>query len=324
MPAEAPLLTVENLKVTFATELGSIVAVNDVSFSVHRGEVLGIVGESGSGKTVSVLSILGLLGKHGVRIEGSIRFAGTELVGMPEAGLRRIRGRDIAMIFQDPMTAMTPVYSVGRQIVEQIRVHQKVSRANAWTQATDLLAAVGIPDAGSAVHRFPHELSGGMRQRAMIAMALSCNPSVLLADEPTTALDVTIQAQILELLLKLQQDFRSAIILITHDMGVIAEIADQVAVMYAGGIVERGSKAALLEAPRHPYTQGLLASIPPIDGERLPRLPSIGGIPPSLLNLPRGCPFSPRCPKVEGRCLTAPPPLRGREHAYACILGDAR
>jgi peptide/nickel transport system ATP-binding protein len=222
------------------------------------------------------------------------------------------------------MTAMTPVYTVGRQIVEQIRTHEGISSRQARARAVELLAAVGIPNPRGAAERFPQELSGGMRQRAMIAMALSCQPAVILADEPTTALDVTVQAQILDLLLKLRADFNSAIILITHDMGVIAEIADDVIVMYAGRIVERGPKDDLMYNPRHPYTQGLIASIPPIDGVRLARLPSIGGTPPSLLKLPQGCAFSPRCAVTEDRCRTAKPALVGAGHAAACFREIAR
>ncbi|MCM2293131.1 ABC transporter ATP-binding protein [Allorhizobium sp. BGMRC 0089] len=319
MAADTPLLDVRNLAVTFSTEAGPVRAVDGVSFTVEAGQVFGIVGESGSGKTVSLLSVIGLLGKRGVTMEGSIRLNGRELIGLSEGEMRAIRGREIAMIFQDPMTAMTPVYSVGTQIIEQIRVHEKLSKKAARDRAIELLAAVGIPNPKAAVDRYPHELSGGMRQRAMIAMALSCNPSIILADEPTTALDVTVQAQILDLLLKLREDFNSAIVLITHDMGVIAEIADRVVVMYAGRIVESGEKDALLYTPRHPYTQGLLTSIPPLEGERLHRLPSIGGTPPSLLRLPPGCAFAPRCAYVHDRCISAKPVLTNAPHAYACF-----
>ena len=320
MAVEQPLLEVRNLNVTFKTEFGTVKAVDGISFIVEAGQVLGIVGESGSGKTVSLLSVLGLLGKRGVTMEGSIKLRGRELIGLSDREMRSVRGRDIAMIFQDPMTAMTPVYSIGTQISEQLRTHESLTRKGARDRAIDLLASVGIPNPKSAVDRFPHELSGGMRQRAMIAMALSCNPAVILADEPTTALDVTVQAQILDLLLKLRSEFDSAIVLITHDMGVIAEVADQVVVMYAGRIVEEGAKDTLLYSPSHPYTQGLLASIPPMDGERLHRLRSIGGLPPSLLNLPTGCAFSPRCPQVFDRCHTSRPALVGAPHAYACFL----
>jgi peptide/nickel transport system ATP-binding protein len=320
MAANYPLLEVKNLGVTFRTEFGTVKAVDGVSFTVEAGQVLGIVGESGSGKTVSLLSVLGLLGKRGVTMEGSIKLRGRELIGLSDREMRSVRGRDIAMIFQDPMTAMTPVYSIGTQISEQLRTHESLTRKGARDRAIDLLASVGIPNPKSAIDRFPHELSGGMRQRAMIAMALSCNPAIILADEPTTALDVTVQAQILDLLLKLRSEFDSAIVLITHDMGVIAEVADQVVVMYAGRIVEEGAKDALLYSPRHPYTQGLLASIPPMDGERLHRLRSIGGLPPSLLDLPVGCAFSPRCPHVFDQCQASRPVLIGAPHAHACFL----
>lgn len=316
----APLLEVKELTITFKTELGDITAVDGISYTVNAGQVLGIVGESGSGKTVSLLSILGLLDKQGARISGSIQLHGRELIGLSNREMRRIRGRDIAMIFQDPMTAMTPVYSIGTQIMEQIRTHERVSRSVARKRGIELLDAVGIPRPQLMIDRYPHELSGGMRQRAMIAMALSNHPSIVLADEPTTALDVTVQAQILDLLLKLRSDFNSAIVLITHDMGVIAEIADHVMVMYAGRIVEQGSKNEVLSSPHHPYSQGLLASIPAIEGERLKRLPSIGGMPPSLLNLPSGCAFAPRCPYAFEACKQSKPTRIGRGHVSACFL----
>jgi peptide/nickel transport system ATP-binding protein len=318
--AESPLLEVSNLKVSFRTKRGVVTAADGVSFTVGQREILGIVGESGSGKSISVMSVLGLINDPNAVIEGSIKFQGRELIGLPAKEMRRLRGSRIAMIFQDPMTAMTPVYTIGRQITEQIRVHEKISPKAALARAVDLLNAVGIPAPASAVGRYPHELSGGMRQRAMIAMALSCNPALLLADEPTTALDVTVQAQILELLLKLRQDFGSSVILITHDMGVIAEVADRVMVMYAGRIVERGTKSQLFADPWHPYTWGLLGSIPPLDGERLRRLPSIPGLPPSLLALPKGCSFGPRCRWRMAGCTEAQPALQATPHAGACFI----
>ncbi|MDR3518855.1 MAG: ABC transporter ATP-binding protein [Azospirillaceae bacterium] len=321
MATVPPLLEVTDLRVAFHTERGILQAVDGVSFRVEAEEIVGVVGESGSGKSVCLMAVLGLISGPYTHIEGSVRLMGRELVGLPNRELRKIRGRDMAVIFQDPMTAMTPVYTVGQQIVEQIRVHQPLSRKAAKARAIDLLDAVGIGAPAKAADRYPHELSGGMRQRAMIAMALSCNPRLLLADEPTTALDVTVQAQILDLILRLRSEFKSAVILITHDMGVIAEAADQVMVMYAGRVVERGSKNQLFANPLHPYTWGLLASIPPLDGERVHRLPSIGGLPPSLLDLPAGCAFSPRCRDVSARCQGERPVLdRHGDHARACFL----
>jgi peptide/nickel transport system ATP-binding protein len=317
---EVPLLAVENLSVTFRTEAGPVRAVDGISFAIGEREIVSIVGESGSGKTVTVMSVLGLLGDLNVAVAGSIRFRGRELVGMPQRELRALRGGDVAMIFQDPMTALTPVYTVGWQIEEQLRTHQQLSAKAAHERAIGLVAAVGIADPKAAVDRYPHQLSGGMRQRAVIAMALSCNPKLLLADEPTTTLDVTVQAQILELLLRLRQEFGSSIVLITHDMGVVAEVADRVMVMYGGRIVERGSKAGVLGEPQHPYTAALLESIPPLDGPRPRRLPAISGSPPSLLNLPPGCAFAPRCRFRMPVCMRRPALVEGESHAVACFL----
>jgi peptide/nickel transport system ATP-binding protein len=317
--ANAPLLEVLNLKVSFRTKHGLVTAADGVSFTVGQREIVGIVGESGSGKSISVMSVLGLINDPNAVIEGSIKFEGRELIGLPAREMRRLRGNRIAMIFQDPMTAMTPVYTIGRQITEQILVHDKISKRAALARTVDLLNAVGIPAPAVVANRYPHELSGGMRQRAMIAMALSCNPALLLADEPTTALDVTVQAQILELLLKLRADFGSSVILITHDMGVIAEVADRVMVMYAGRIVERGTKRELFADPWHPYTWGLLGSIPPLGGPRLKRLPSIPGLPPSLLALPKGCAFGPRCRWRMDLC-EAKPGIGETAHAGACFI----
>ncbi|MDE2274673.1 MAG: ABC transporter ATP-binding protein, partial [Burkholderiales bacterium] len=305
-PAPPPLLDVRDLRVSFRTEAGLVRAVDGVSFALERGEVLGVVGESGSGKSVSLMAILGLLGSSHVLVEGSVRFQGRELIGLPPSELRHVRGREIAMVFQDPMTALTPVHTIGAQVVEQLRAHTGLGRAAARARAIELLAAVGLPQPAAVYARFPHQLSGGMRQRAVIAMALSCNPAVLIADEPTTALDVTVQAQILALIDRLRHDFGSAVVLITHDMGVVAELADRVLVMYAGRVVERGSAADLFDEAWHPYTWGLLGSIPPLAGPRPRRLPSIGGLPPSLAALPPGCAFAPRCAVSSSRCAQRP------------------
>ena len=312
------MLKVRDLSVSFRTEQGVVRAVDGVSFDVAEGELLGVVGESGSGKTVSLLAVMGLITDPNAMIEGSIVYRDRELVGLPARAMRELRGREIAMIFQDPMTALTPVYTVGWQIAEQILAHEKTGKAAAWQRAIDLLAEVNIPNPQEAVHRYPHQLSGGMRQRVMIAMALSCNPALLVADEPTTALDVTVQAQILDLLRKLQKNHGSAIVFITHDMGVMAEIADRMMVMYAGRIVERGGKRDLFLSPRHPYTRALLDSIPPLSGEKPRRLRSIPGAPPNLLNRPAGCAFAPRCLQAFERC-SGEPALTSEAHAVACF-----
>jgi peptide/nickel transport system ATP-binding protein len=288
------------------------------------------VGESGSGKSVSMMSLLGLVSGPHVEVEGSVRLRGRELIGLAPGELAAVRGRDIAFVFQDPMTALTPVYSIGWQIVEQLRVHTDLGAAAAKTRAIELLAAVGMPGPVQQFDRFPHQLSGGLRQRAVIAMALSCNPSVLIADEPTTALDVTVQAQILDLIHRLREELGSAVVLITHDMGVVAELADRVMVMYAGRVVESGALRALFEAPAHPYTWGLLGSIPPIRGPRPVRLPSIAGMPPSLTRLPAGCAFAPRCAHRDARCDQRPAllPLAAstagepHDHLAACVLTE--
>ncbi len=311
-----PILQVRDLRVSF----GAVQAVDGVSFDLAAGEILGVVGESGSGKSVTLLSMLGLLGHTAARVQGSVRFKGRELVGLAPRELQAVRGREIAMVFQDPMTALTPVFTIGAQIVEQLRTHLPLSRAAAKARAIELLAAVGLPSPATQFQRYPHELSGGMRQRAVIAMALSCNPAVLVADEPTTALDVTVQAQILELIHRLRSDFGSAVVLITHDMGVVAGLADRVMVMYAGRVVERGTARALFEDAWHPYTWGLLGSIPPLHGPRPARLPSIAGTPPALDRLPTGCAFSPRCAVASDRCQTRPTLPSDGAHAAACVL----
>ena len=317
-----PLLSVRGLGVAFRTAQGRAHVAEAVSFDVNRQEIVSIVGESGSGKTVTSLAVMGLITDPNAEIGGSIAYAGRELLGLSPAALRRVRGKGIAMIFQDPMTALTPVYTVGWQIEEQIRAHGGVSRRTARARAIELLGEMGIADPRAAVNRYPHQLSGGMRQRVMIAMALSCNPALLIADEPTTALDVTVQAQILRLLQRLRADFGSSVILITHDMGVVAEVADRVMVMYAGRIVERGPTPDLFRAPGHPYTKGLLASIPPMRGPKPHRLASIPGTPPSLADTPQGCPFQPRCPSRHARCAQRPPLFRRGAQDIACWLVD--
>jgi oligopeptide/dipeptide ABC transporter ATP-binding protein len=301
------LLTVDGLKVQFATVDGMVHAVDGVDFELDRGKVLGIVGESGSGKSVTALTLLGLTRDKNSRFEGKIDYKGQDLLELDEDELRKYRGAELAMIFQDPMTSLNPVYKVGHQIVEMITTHEEVDRRQARKRAVELLRQVGIPQPEDRVDNYPHEFSGGMRQRAMIAMALACNPDILIADEPTTALDVTIQAQIIELIDKLKDDFNSSVILITHDLGVVADIADEIIVMYAGRVVERGSKRQLFYDPQHPYTWGLLGSIPRLDRPKAERLHSIAGAPPSLIQLPQGCKFRPRCPHAFDKCMQEPP-----------------
>jgi peptide/nickel transport system ATP-binding protein len=314
--SSAPLLSVSDLRVGFATEGGLLQAVDRVSFDLRSGEVLAIVGESGSGKSVTAQTIMGLTRSKNSRIEGSVKLDGEELTSAGDAELRRVRGDRIAMIFQDPMTSFNPVYRIGRQIVEAIRAHRgDVGKEEARAQAIELLDSVGIPDAERRVDAYPHEFSGGMRQRAMIAMALALEPEVLIADEPTTALDVTIQAQILQLLEQLNRERGLATILITHDLGVVAEVADRVLVMYAGKVVEEGTLDEIFYDPQHPYTWGLMGSLTRLDRPRPHRLPQIGGVPPSLLELPEGCSFRPRCPHEFSKC----PQLPGLE----ARLGDA-
>ncbi len=317
------LLEVKGLKVRFTTEDGVVRAVDDVSFELDRGNVLGVVGESGSGKSVTAMTILGLTRDKNTAFEGEVLYRGENLLALPEARLREVRGNEIAMIFQDPMTSLNPVYTVGDQIVEAITTHEQASKQEAKRRAVELLRQVGIPNPQERVDDYPHQFSGGMRQRAMIAMALSCNPDVLIADEPTTALDVTIQAQILELLDRLRADFDSAVILITHDLGVVAEVADEIAVMYAGRIVERASKRQLFYDPQHPYTWGLLGSIPRLDRPKPKKLASIEGMPPSLINPPQGCKFRPRCPHSFEKCIEEPELanlVEGRGHLDRCWL----
>jgi peptide/nickel transport system ATP-binding protein/oligopeptide transport system ATP-binding protein len=318
------LLDVEDLKVSFATEDGIVRAVDGVSFTLDRGEVLAIVGESGSGKSVSVMTLMGLTRGPNARFEGSAKLNGEELVTASEEKLQRIRGAEIAMIFQDPISSLSPVHRIGDQIVEQIRAHEDIPKAAALDRAVELMERVGIPHASQRARAYPHEFSGGMRQRAMIAMALSLSPSVLIADEPTTALDVTVQAQILEEVKQLSQQMDSGVIFVTHDLGVVADIADRVIVMYSGRVVEQGTLDEVFYDPQHPYTWGLLGSITRMDREPPKRLPSIPGLPPSLLNPPKGCHFRPRCPHAFDRC-TEVPALEARlddapDHLDRCWL----
>jgi oligopeptide/dipeptide ABC transporter ATP-binding protein len=321
--SDQSLLNVDELRVSFQSEEGLVKAVDGVSFELRKGEVLAIVGESGSGKSVTALSLMGLTRGPNARIDGRASLDGTDLVAASEDELQSIRAARLSMIFQDPMTSLNPVYKIGDQIVEQIQVHEEVSKDEARERSVRLLEAVGIPDAPERVDNYPHEFSGGMRQRAMIAMAISLEPDILIADEPTTALDVTIQAQILGLIEGLNSDRGLAVILITHDLGVVADIADRVVVMYAGRIVETGTLDQIFYDPQHPYTWGLLGSVIRLDRPRSHRLAQIKGQPPSLIDPPQGCHFRPRCPHAFSRC-TEVPPLEVRigegSHADRCWL----
>jgi oligopeptide transport system ATP-binding protein len=315
------LLAVENLKTYFYTRDGVVRAVDGVSFTLEAGQTLGVVGESGSGKSVTAMSIMRLIkGPQGRVVEGSIRFKGRDVLAMDDEAVRDLRGNRIAMIFQDPMTSLNPVFRVGDQIAESLRIHKGMSKAEAFERAVELLKLVGIPKAEARAKDYPHQFSGGMRQRAMIAMALACDPDVLIADEPTTALDVTIQAQILELMIELQQRTRSAIIMITHDLGVVADMADKVLVMYAGKPVEFGTADEVFYSPLHPYTWGLLDSLPRHDVSEKGELVPIVGQPPSLIDVPSGCAFHPRCPYARDICRTEVPEYRVIEggHGSAC------
>ena len=305
------LLEVEDLEVSFQTEDGVVRAVDGLSFTLDRGEVVAIVGESGSGKSVTVMTLMGLTRGPNSKFGGSANLEGRELVTASEHELQGIRGKEIAMIFQDPISSLSPVYRIGDQIVEQIRAHEKISKAAAFDRAVNLMERVGIPRARDRARAYPHEFSGGMRQRAMIAMSLSLSPSVLIADEPTTALDVTIQAQILQEVAQLSQESNSGVIFVTHDLGVVADIADRVIVMYAGRVVEQGTLDEIFYDPQHPYTWGLLGSVTRMDRDPPRRLPAIPGTPPSLVNAPKGCHFRPRCPHAFDRC-TEVPPLEAR------------
>ncbi len=316
------LLEIDNLQTSFFTADGELRAVDGVSFEIAEGETMGLVGESGCGKSVTALSIMQLIPRSAGRIVGGeIRYRGKNLLNCDESSMQAIRGNEISMIFQEPMTSLNPVFSVGKQISEAIILHQKLSREKARTQAIEMLRLVKIPEPEKRIDDYPHQLSGGMRQRVMIAMALSCNPSLLIADEPTTALDVTIQAQILDLIAELQQRLGMALLLITHDLGVVAEQADDVAIMYAGKIVERARPQVIFSRPLHPYTAGLLKSIPGY-GHLSGQLEAIPGIVPSPLNLPRGCRFSDRCARAEARCRESEPELHKVEdgHLVSCFL----
>jgi len=320
-------LEVKNLCVNFPTEDGLVKAVDNLSFSVEKGKTLGIVGESGSGKSVTSLAILGLHKGSNAQVSGEIFVGGVEVNSGSESDIRKLRGNQMAMIFQDSLTALTPFYTIGDQIIEAYQVHNKVSKADSKKHAIEMLDRVGIPEPQKRVDDYPHQFSGGMRQRAMIAMALSCNPSLLIADEPTTALDVTVQAQILNLLRQLQKDFGTAIILITHDLGVVAETADDVLLMYAGKAVEFGSVRDVLQKPQHPYGWGLLTSIPRLTGDPDKKLAAIPGTPPSLISVPTGCAFHPRCSYVStvgAACSATVPDLlpvaTGAHHLVRCHL----
>ena len=314
-----PLLHIEDLCVEFPTDDGLVTAVRGVSYDLRPGETLGIVGESGSGKSVSSMAVMGLLPRT-AQIRGSIKLRGQELLGLSDHDMSRIRGREIAVIFQDPMTSLNPVYTVGKQLAEAVLAHHSVSKKHAWDRAVELLAEVSIPQPAKRASQYPHEFSGGMRQRVVIAMAMANNPDIIIADEPTTALDVTVQAQVLEALDKARRETGAAMVLITHDLGVVAGRADRVMVMYAGRAVEMGTVDDIYYNPRMPYTIGLLGSLPRLDQAEPERLTPIKGSPPSLVQLPPGCPFTPRCPRAEAICDEEEPPLKQISigHRAAC------
>ena len=323
--AAVPVLTVEDLRVEFETLGGVVHAVNGVSFEVHRGETVAIVGESGSGKTVTALTVMGLIDKPGKVTGGDIRFEGRSLVGLPEREYRTLRGNELAMIFQDPLASLNPGFRAGAQVAEAVRTHTKGSREAAFERAEQLLELVGIPSPKERARSYPHQLSGGMRQRVMIAMAIANRPKLLIADEPTTALDVTIQAQVLEVLKGAQRETEAAMLLITHDLGIVAGLADRVVVMYAGRVVEEGALDQIFYEPRHPYTIGLLDSLPRLDADRREPLAAIPGSPPSMLEVAPGCDLAPRCAFVVERCVEEPPPLAPVDttgHRSACIRAD--
>lgn len=304
------LLAIQDLKTVFATEKGAVTAVDGVSFQINAGEMVGVVGESGCGKSVTSESILQLLDERTTTYQGQILYKGRDLLKLNRDEMRRIRGNEIAMIFQDPMSSLNPVYTVGNQIAEAIMIHQKLGKKEARDQATEMLRLTGIPAPEKRVREYPHQLSGGMRQRAMIALALSCRPQLLIADEPTTALDVTIQAQILELIQTLRQDANMGVMMITHDLGVVAEVCTRVIVMYLGQVIEEGPVEGLFANPLHPYTKGLLKSIPHLSSDRQQKLHVIKGMVPSLLNIPQGCRFAPRCELAADRCREVKPQLQ--------------
>jgi peptide/nickel transport system ATP-binding protein/oligopeptide transport system ATP-binding protein len=316
-----PLLEVKSLCTSFLTDAGEVRAVDHVSFSVEAGKLMGLVGESGSGKTATVLSIMRLLPEAARITDGEILFEGKDLLTLPEPEMRAIRGARIAMIFQEPMTSLNPVFTIGSQVGEAVRLHQRTKRRETRDRVIEALRLVGIADPERRINDYPHQLSGGMRQRVMIAMALSCNPRLLIADEPTTALDVTIQAQILDLIRELQERLRLAVILVTHDLGIVSEYADDVTILYAARVMEQTSASELFRNPLNPYTKGLLSSIPGIDGKPRRRLQAIPGIIPSALKPPAGCRFHPRCPIAVAQCSAADPPLQEKapSHYVACI-----
>src|SRR2546428_1386724 len=317
-----PLLEVKDLKVVFPTEDGLVKAVDGVTFTLSPGETLGVVGESGSGKSVTFLTVMGLVTKREARISGQVIFRGQDLLKLPDDEFRQVRGAKISMIFQDPLTALNPVHRVGNQIAEVFITHRSISKKEAFEESINLLQLVGIPQPRQRARQYPHEFSGGMRQRAMIAMALALNPDLLIADEPTTALDVTVQAQILDLIDKVKDEFNASVVIVTHDLGVVAEHCDDIMVMYAGRIAEFGDRRDIYYGAHHPYTWGLMQSISRIDQPRDERLRPIKGQPPSLINVPKGCPFHPRCPYVMDICRTDVPPLlpSNGHHAAACHL----
>ena len=319
------LLEVRDLKVHFPTGDGLVKAVDGISFKIRRGQTLGVVGESGSGKSVGFLTIMGLITARQAEISGEVIFKGRDLLTLPVEEMRHIRGKEMGMVFQDPMTSLHPMYRVGDQIAEAVLTHQDTTKKAARAMAVDMLGRVGISKPAESARRYPHEFSGGMRQRAMIAMSLVLNPDLLIADEPTTALDVTVQAQILDLIDRLKSEFNAAVAIITHDLGVVAEHCDDIQVMYAGRIVETGTNRDLFYRGRHPYTWGLLQSIPRLDAEESHRLHPIKGLPPSLIFVPPGCAFHPRCPYAFDRCRTEEPRLASPDgfHASACHLSDA-
>jgi len=316
------ILDVKELRTTFYTHMGNVQAVRGITFQLEQGDVLGIVGESGSGKSVTAMSIMGLVDEPGRVSGGSIHFLGTDLTKLSDSDMNEYRGKEISMIFQDPMTSLNPVFTIGNQLIEVIRRHTDLDKDQAYQRAIELLRMVGIPEPETRIKHYPHQFSGGMRQRAMIAMAISCNPKILIADEPTTALDVTIQAQILDLMVRLKNQLKSSIILITHDLGVVSEVCNKVIVMYGGMVMEKASVFDIFDDPQHPYTLGLLKSIPKdVAGERR-RLVPIDGTPPDLLKPPTGCPFSPRCPYAMGVCLREAAPLYqlSETHQASCWL----
>ena len=316
------LLEIRDLKVSFFTPAGEVKAVNGVTYDLDEGRVLGIVGESGSGKSVSVSALMQLLAYPGRVVGGSITFDGKDILAMNEDEIQAVRGKDIGMIFQDPMTSLNPVFTIGNQLVETMRRHTKISRKEAWDRSVEMLRLVGINNPEHRMKQYPYEFSGGMRQRAMIAMTLLCDPKLLIADEPTTALDVTIQAQILELMKELRKKINAAIIMITHDLGIVSDICDDVIVMYAGRIVERGSIDDIFYRPAHPYTQGLLRCLPRLDSDGTKPLEPIEGTPVDLLAMPKGCAFAPRCDKCMKVCLSEQPPVfrMGEGHLSSCWL----